>query len=434
MTGQHWENKIPERFIPEVGSKIEHLTVLSKLGEGSFGSVFKVRNSHDSNIVALKLLNLWTIPYPEERQKILERFKLEYETGQIDNRYLVHTRGYGEISGNPFILMDFCSNGDLRKNMLRYRSLDNINRIAKEILLGLKALHENGKVHRDLKPDNILFTGDQSVRLTDFGIAGHKNVRMTKRNIFGKPDEILGTYAYMPPEQIKPPNHHVTILPTTDIFSFGVLIFEMFCGKLPFGLLEETFHIPEYVRRVNIGEWDDIKGYRQDVPGYWVEIIERCINPRYKQRFQSVDEILEMLGETSFKLRKLTIDAGFACTLQIMQGEEYGRVYPVYKLKPNSADTLFSIGRKDPSVQNDIEIVERNTAYISRFQATLEKWSSPSGWCLKDGQWDHKNRQWKPSKNGTFVNSHKLGEQGIILRHNDIITIGDTTLKIISGI
>ncbi len=208
--------EIPHRLVPEIGEQIDNFKIQQKLGQGSFGSVYKV-SENGKKIYALKLLNLYAVPHQEQRIKIMERFKLEYETGKIKSKYLVQSRNYGKKKGNPYIVMDFCPNGDLRNQINTTISIDFANKIANNILLGLKALHKEGKVHRDLKPENILLDKNNVALLTDFGISGHKDMRMTKIR-FGKPQEIFGTYAYMPPEQIKPTNKNVTILPTTDIF------------------------------------------------------------------------------------------------------------------------------------------------------------------------------------------------------------------------
>lgn len=193
-------------------------TVLRSLGEGTFGSVYKV-SSRKGEVYALKLLKLWTVP-PEACNGLKARFTMEFETGQINSNYLVHSYSYGETRGNPYILMEFCPNGDLR-NYASNCTVDYI-RAGKQILLGLGDLHSHGKVHRDLKPENVLLRSDYTAVLTDFGISGDQNKRMTERGWRGKPSQIFGTYPYMPPEQVNPPRGgQATVLPNTDIFSFG---------------------------------------------------------------------------------------------------------------------------------------------------------------------------------------------------------------------
>ena len=424
--------EIPDRYLPDIGDIIDNYKIQTELGQGSFGNVYKVIDIQNNTVLALKLLKLWQVTYEEERKGIIQRFKLEYETGQIESEYLVHTKGFGRKKGNPYILMEFCSNGDLRAKMDGKLSIDFINKVSYEILLGLRALHTNGKIHRDLKPDNVLLDSSNKAKLTDFGISGHKNIRMTKRNLFGIPKEIFGTYAYMPPEQLKPKD--ATKLPTTDIFSFGVLVFELFTsGKLPFGQLQIESDLGEYVLRINTGRFDDIHKYREDVPQFWCEIIGGCLQHDYKKRFQSVDEILTKLGKPSPTPVKRYYCGKNEFAIQIMQGEEPGKVYNLFKLLQEDEDGKLTVGRKNDIINNDIDLQEDSTCFISRRHATIEKLLQPqSGWFIKDGQWSREKRIWQNSLNGTYVNSRQVmpGER-VKINPDDIITIGDTTLKVI---
>lgn len=214
------------------------------LGEGTFGKVFRVKRISDGRMFALKLLKLWTVE-SIEREKLLKRFYQEYETGRIESEYLVQSFGKGSVEGNPYILMEYCPGGDLFTGV-ENGTID-LSKAASEILLGLKSLHSNGKVHRDLKPENVLIKADGKVALTDFGIAGDRNKRLTERGLLGVPKEVFGTYAYMPPEQVNPRRGDATVLPTTDLFSFGVMMFQLITCELPFGSLNNESDLYQYV-------------------------------------------------------------------------------------------------------------------------------------------------------------------------------------------
>lgn len=423
--------EIPFNVIPNIGDDIDGYFIEKKLGEGAFGSVFKVRK--ENRLFALKLLNLYTIPYEEERKGILKRFRMEYETGRISSDYLVHTHDYGKVSGNPYIVMDLCTGGDLRSKIGKYQNIETVNNWAFHVLKGLKVLHQNGKVHRDLKPDNVLLTDNQVAKLTDFGIAGHKSIRMTKMNIFNKPTEIFGTIAYMPPEQLNPTNKHVTVLPTIDVFAFGTMFYEIFSSHYPFGSLANDADLAEYSKNVANGKVTDISKHGIRLPSYWSEIFNGTLNPNYKNRIQNVDEILALMGTP---LEKDVLRYDFLhdqVLLQVMQGEEFGKTIPLSSLFDDNQG-IATIGRKDPDTKNHIEVLERETCYISRKHATIEKTSNPNGgYFILDGQWDMENRKWNKSINGTFVNSELLSEgQRCMLIPGDIISIGDVTLKVIN--
>ena len=198
--------------------------------------------------------------------------------------------------GQRFILMEYCPGGDLTSVIGRTDA--NLSKYACEILQGLHALHKNGKVHRDLKPENVLIKADDTVALTDFGISGDRNKRMTERNILGKPQQIFGTYAYMPPEQVNP-HRDATVLPTTDIFSFGVMMYQLITGNLPFGTLRDENELVLYLKAGKEGKWNR-SALRMSAYGtMFLPVIEGCLVPDFKQRLQSVDDVLALLPHIS---------------------------------------------------------------------------------------------------------------------------------------
>jgi len=229
-------DELVERCDIQVGGDIgKKYTVEKLLGEGTFGKVFKVTDRQNRQVFALKLFKFWEMP-ADQRKGMLSRFLMEYETGQIKSNYLIHSVDYGYIKGNPYIVMEFCPNGDLFQLVSANQHVD-LLKISRDILYGLKDLHSCGKVHRDLKPENVLIKSDGTAVLTDFGISGDRKKKITVTDLFGRPTEITGTVIYMAPEQAKPKNREVTVLPTMDIFAFGVLIFQLITGEFPFGPL-----------------------------------------------------------------------------------------------------------------------------------------------------------------------------------------------------
>lgn len=395
--------------------------VIRCLGEGSFGKVYQVSDNSGGKY-AMKILKMWEIPQ-NLQDKILARFDMEYETGRIDSPYLVHSYDHGMISGNPFILMEFCPNGDLS----HMPPSTDWNRVAHEVLYGLAALHRNGKVHRDLKPENVLIKEDGTSALTDFGIAGDRNHRLTMRDGGGKPIQKFGTVIFMPPEQLNPEKGEATVLPTTDIFSFGVMMFLLLTGELPFGPLNNQNDLVIYTTRGRKGEWN--KAALQGSPFY--SVIDGCLIPDYKQRLQSVEEVLKLLPSCSI-LPKMqtdhTVPSGCidGYLLRVMQGEEYGQCYNLTQLFRNM--NFITVGRADRFVRNDIAIKEDQSTYISRQHCTIEQDSGH--YKIRDGQKDlHSFAGWKRSTNGTYVNSTEVSENGYWLQQGDIISIGDVKMR-----
>lgn len=410
------------------GDVIQSYIVEKTLGEGSFGKVFKVKNNRNGQESALKLLKLWEV-HPDIRQQLVERFDMEFETGRISSNYLVHSLDHGFVEGNPYIVMEYCSGGDLLQ-----AKQPNLAKIGKEILYGLGDLHKCGKVHRDLKPENVLLKADGTAVLTDFGISGDRNKRMTERNIIGKPTQIFGTYAYMPPEQVNPKRGDATVLPTTDIFSFGVMMYQLITNELPFGTLNDENDLVKYIKNGENGNWNrkllDAKNSNFN------KVIEASLKPDYKERLQTVEQTLALMPQiahTSYNpifdnnTPQMNIINGML--LRIMQGEEYGKIYKLEELLINGKRTV-TIGRTDYSVKNLLQIREDNSRYISRKHCTLEKDSKLSKWYIRDGQWDKNEPDgWRTSLNGTFVNSSEVPNSGMEFKPGDIISIGDVKLR-----
>lgn len=455
---------ICDRCIFEPGNIIDgKYTVDKALGEGTYGCVYRVKDA-GGKIYALKLLKLWEV-VAQEREELLKRFDLEYETGQIESNYLVHSMGRGMVGGNPYILMEYCSGGDLWDAALKGNV--NFKVVGKQILLGLKALHDRGKVHRDLKPENVLLQSDGTAVLTDFGISGDQNKRLTQRGIFGVPQQMFGTFAYMPPEQINPKRGNATVLPTTDIFSYGVMMYQLITGELPFGELQSESDLPMYISCGKIGNWDRNRLMQSPGGCEWMKLIEGCLVPDYRDRLSDVEEVLAVLPvgkndfnrtEPAFKEEKpdFNMDASKGVVLHIMEGENHGMKYFITLLARNLNRRMLTIGRECDDVFNNIQLKESMSTYVSRCHATLEYRPENNVWIIRDGQWrvdcpigkisrdvypcgacpsqchnDILRRPiWKKSLNGTYVGSKEVNHEGEVLRIGDIITVGDVKMRI----
>lgn len=423
---------IPERCDCHSGDIVGSGYIVDKmLGEGSFGVVYSVKDAAGRKW-AMKLLRLWDVP-STIRQPLISRFEMEYKTSCIRSLNLVHSADYGFLKGNPFIVMEFCGGGDLSKYI--GKSDAPLAQIARDVLNGLHDLHINGKVHRDLKPENVLFKEDGTAVLTDFGISGDRNKRMTEKNIFGKPTQIFGTYAYMPPEQVCPARGNSTVLPTTDMYSFGVMMYQLITGVLPFGKLEDQNDLVHYQKKGKVGEWDRQKLMMSPNGPRWETLISKCLVPDHKQRIQSamdamgfipVDYTSHVTADPVVPTSPVVSDVPSGKkVLKVMQGKEYGREYSLEELLNTAGKRILSIGRGD---MNNIVIVDYGESYISRRHCTIEQLRGDY-WQIRDGQWDPETTSWKDSMNGTYVNSDSVTRVGRMLKNGDIITIGDVKLK-----
>jgi len=410
----------------------EKYTVDKLLGEGTFGKVYKVTDRQSRQLWALKLFKFWEMP-SDLRKGMLSRFQMEYETGQIKSNYLIHSVDYGYIKGNPYIVMEFCPGGDLVDLVNKNKHVDLV-KISREVLSGLKDLHGCGKVHRDLKPENVLIKSDGTAVLTDFGISGDRKKRITVTDLFGRPTEITGTVIYMAPEQAKPKNREVTVLPTMDIFAFGVMMYQLITGEFPFGPLNNEDDMVLYLRNAGQGNWN--RKRLSDFPegNKFGELIAGCLHPDFKQRLQTVDHVLALLPQSSgFSYHNSAMYVSQQIVngvlLRVMQGEEHGAVYKLNELLQGNS-RVITVGCRDPFVHNMLPITENLSRFISRKHCTIEL-AGNNQWYIRDGQWDRTaTNGWKNSLNGTFVNSTEVQANGIPLKPGDIISIGDVKLRV----
>ncbi len=442
----------PGDVIVDDGTTAVRYTVAKVLGEGSFGCVYKVRDVHNE-FFALKLLKLWEV-LVGDRSNLLKRFDREFVTGQIRSSYLVHSVAKGVLKGNPYIVMEYCPGGDLRA--AAERGAVNLVAVASHVLYGLKDLHRNGKIHRDLKPENVLMRDNGHAVLTDFGIAGDQNNRLSQRNFLGVPIERFGTYAYMPPEQLNPPrSRNATVLPITDIFSFGVMVYQLLTGELPFGPLNSEQDLVVYTRNAKNGKWD--RQLLQRKAPQWLPLVERCLVPKFTERASHVDDLFPLLPPGGNSSYEPSDDHDFIkrpqgaqnMALCVKEGETPGACYEL-----NTQTPILTMGRDDADVYNRIRITENESTYVSRCHCTLEWDSAKAQWLLRDGQarvdcvigkkteevypcklctaYCHapKPLQWKRSLNGTFVNSREVDEGGVYLSVGDIISMGEVKLRV----
>ena len=422
-----------ERCDISTGENIDRkYTVEKLLGEGAFGKVFKVNDSANGQRFALKLFKFWELP-SQQRQAMSARFQMEYETGQIKSHYLVRSVDRGAVKGNPYIVMEFFPNGDLWQLIKNQRNVDLV-KAGKEVLYGLKDLHRCGKVHRDLKPENVLIRADGSTALTDFGISGDRQKRITVTDLFGRPTEIAGTVAYMAPEQAKPKNREVTVLPTMDIFAFGVMMYQLITDEYPFGALNDQNDLVRYIQNAREGNWNRSRLARDPVGQKFDEVISGCLKSDFKQRLQTVDTVLSLMPQSAgfaYESAGSSIQQNIVngVLLRIMQGEEHGAVYKLNELLRGKS-RIITAGCNDPYANNLLPIVENLSRFISRKHCTLEL-GSGNQWFIRDGQWDKTATDgWKRSLNGTFVNSAEVSADGMPIHPGDIISIGDVKLRV----
>jgi serine/threonine protein kinase len=268
-------------------------------GRGGMGEVYAAFDTVLSDHVALKTVLSTSSDNPSAVKRLLSEARLARRISH-PNICRVHDVGVHEESGRiderlHFLTMEFIE-GKRLTQILRSGPLP-IELgvcIARQILSGLDAAHRAGVLHRDLKSDNIMVkgAGDAThITITDFGLSQALDAHA--RAMGGGRQERVGSIAYMAPEQIL--GHDLG--PETDIFGFGVVLFEMLCGRLPF-LPEGENPRDMALRRLN-EHAEPPSRYRSDIPPALEAIVLRCLELGRDGRFKSVSEVLEALNEAA---------------------------------------------------------------------------------------------------------------------------------------
>ena len=258
------------------------------LGSGGSGLVFEAWDRELGSAVALKILR------PDRLSaSALARLRREVRLARaVTSPRIVRVFDLGEDGGRPFITMELVTGGSLRERMRSALPLEEVVRIAREVLEGIAVLHAQGIVHRDIKPGNVILGPSGEARIVDFGLARsleREETRLTET------ESALGTADYMSPEQALGRDLDVR----TDLYSVGILLFEMLAGGLPW-VAESSFG--SVLARLREGA-PDVRSRRPDVPRWLAEIVGRLLERRPEDRYGNAEEVLVDLRRRSIGWR-----------------------------------------------------------------------------------------------------------------------------------
>lgn len=259
-----------------IGSTILHYKVLEKLGEGGMGTIYKARDTKLDRFVALKFLPDQLTTNQNEKARFLQEAKAVAALNH-PNVCVIH-----EIQDNyepPFIVMEYVEGKTLRDlNLTKPHSLNKVIEYAIQIAAALQEAHSLGIVHRDIKSENIMINSKDQIKVMDFGLAKLRgSTRLTQTST------TLGTLSYMSPEQLQ--NKEVDA--RSDIFSFGIVLYEMLTGQLPFS--------GDYDAAVMYSIMNEparpIQPYHPDAPSSLIHILDRMLEKNAEDRYQSMSEV-----------------------------------------------------------------------------------------------------------------------------------------------
>jgi len=277
-----------------IGTTVSHYRIVGKLGVGGMGVVYEADDTKLPRRVALKFLSQELVGDPEASR----RLQREADTIALLNHPNICTiYEIDEHDGGRFIAMERVNGQNLKLHMARTALSDQeIVDIARQVALALQAAHEKGIVHRDIKPGNIMVGTDGVVKVLDFGLARRfmmpetGEVTMYGSTIPGRP---LGTANYMAPERIA----QGPLDPRSDLFSLGVVIYEMATGRLPFAGASPF----ETVTNIFDKEPAPLLALSPRRPVAMARVVDRLLAKRAEDRYQSAAALIEDLRLPSRK-------------------------------------------------------------------------------------------------------------------------------------
>lgn len=279
----------------EIRSRIGRYEIIEEIGKGAMGLVYKAIDPKINRLLAIK-----TIRFSDEFDEdvihdIQERFFREAEiAGQLSHPSIVTIYDVGEEGDLTYMVMEYLEGHDLEK-FIKKRSLLSLRRIldvGASVADALEYAHNANVIHRDIKPANIMLLKTGGIKVTDFGIAKAISSSRTKTGI------ILGTPNYMSPEQIMGQK----IDHRSDIFSLGVLLFQLFTGETPF----HGENLSSLLYKITQVKHPSVREYNPRIPRVCEQIIDKALAKNPKERFKNAGEMAKYLRLIGLKIDQLS--------------------------------------------------------------------------------------------------------------------------------
>jgi Tol biopolymer transport system component len=278
------------------GSRLGPYEILSALGSGGMGEVYRARDGRLGRDVALKIVPENVVQRPER----LARFQREAQAaGALSHSNILAVHDSGVHEGRPYVVYELLEGATLRVRLASEGRLPvrKALELARQIAHGLDAAHGKGIVHRDLKPENLFITRDGVVKILDFGLAKRENesddgpqaarvevaTTVSDAAFHTRDGAVVGTVGYMSPEQVRAG----AVDHRSDVFALGVVLFEMLSGHTPF----QRPHAAETMAAILAADPPDLASVDPPVPGAVASLVGRCLEKQPADRFQSCRDL-----------------------------------------------------------------------------------------------------------------------------------------------
>jgi CheY-like chemotaxis protein/tRNA A-37 threonylcarbamoyl transferase component Bud32 len=260
-------------------ARIPGIKILHLIGEGGTSRVYLASREGDDEPLVVKILR----PEIVSDKNALARFMEEYAlVERIQSRHVARIYGHGDVEGHAYLVMEFFEGGDLNKRLEgRPLAAAEALRLFRELMLALGDIHEKGILHRDLKPQNLMFRRDGSLAIVDFGIA--KDIEAVDRTHAG---EVLGTPRYMSPEQVQGRALDLR----TDIYSAGVLLYQMLTGRHLFEGDSAVEVALQHLNKPPPALPEPLQAYQR--------LLDKLLEKDREGRFRNADEVIGFLVRT----------------------------------------------------------------------------------------------------------------------------------------
>ncbi|MFN6962379.1 MAG: protein kinase domain-containing protein [Pyrinomonadaceae bacterium] len=280
-----------------------HYHLIRSIGRGGMGEVFLARDERLNRSVAIKFMSAEFARDPDRVRRFVQEARA---ASALNHPNILTIHDIGESGGVHYIVSEFVDGETLRSRIARSPlPIETAADIAKQIATALSASHRAGIIHRDLKPDNVMVRSDGTVKVLDFGLAketwtageaaGRSMLEAeTLAQVVTMPGLVLGTPRYMSPEQAR----GLELDARTDIFSLGVMIYEMVCGRAPFAAQNTADSIVSLLEK----DPPDLCESSPDAPPTLRHIVEKALRKDRGERYQSIDHLLSDIADLQREL------------------------------------------------------------------------------------------------------------------------------------
>ena len=331
-----------------VGKHILHYRILDKLGSGGMGIVYKAEDTQLKRLVAIKFLSADALENPLARQRFTQEARA---AAKLDHPNICTVHQIGETEQGSFIVMSYIDGHTLQEKFRGSPTdIEDGLEWARQIASGIHEAHKAGIIHRDIKSSNIMINRRRQIKIMDFGIA-----KVVEGPELTKIGSTLGTLAYMSPEQVrgKQVDHR------SDIWSVGVVLYEMFSGYRPFSgknydlmnaIVEDR---PKPPSQLN-----------SNIPGPLDRIIARCLTKELDERYQSLVEFLEDIDQLIDNIRHGTISMQKAMAFDY-DATEVGEATATAGTLKEEDKTAISSERSAPQDSTDSKLLNEELKELS---------------------------------------------------------------------